>query len=485
VTVSKRKVFRVVPASADLLVAGISLDVRVFMYNASLILIAAVNSQLPWAKLVRNRHVFYVEGYDPQGAEGYYRLFRREWARFRKLWPLKTRLGDLKLDSTDIAHWTIETSGPYWQVSTYYEFLRLEEFIGGNMAQPLGRQLFRAARWMVGDLLSGTLARTFRASWWFAVHLLYSQTMIILWLALVVAAGVIAGVLLSSLAGMSPTAAAMIGAAVALLLLVASRPVAERSFALQIANCWPYVREFARGKQSGYSRSIALLAERVVAAARANEADEILIVGHSAGGGIAPVVVARAYEIDPELGLHGPTIVLLTLGSLLPAFALDREAQWLRGIIRKLVLEPSLLWVDCQSRKDWMNFWHFDLFGEIGVDRNKVRCDLRHWQVRFRDMLSEDTYARLQWNLFRMHYQFIMANDKRAPYDYFMLVCGPARIADWASDANKTLAVFAEGDQLADKYEQGLSERSLCSSSVSLADAPTAGVAPQRDDKGL
>ncbi len=439
--------------------------------------------------MVRNRHVFYVEGYDPQGAKGYYRLFRRELARFRKLWPLEVGLGSLKLDSKDIAHWTIKTNGPNWQVSTYYEFLRLEEFIGGNMAQPLGRQLFRAARWMAGDLLSGTLARTFRASWWFAVHLIYPQIMIILWAAFVVSAGVLSGAVLSSLAVMPPIAGAVIGVAVAVALFIALRPIAERSFVLQIANCWPYVREFARGKPSGYSRSIALLAERIVAAARANEADEILIIGHSAGGGIAPVIVARAYEIDPELGRHGPNIILLTLGSLLPAFALDREAQWLRGIIRQLVLEPSFLWVDCQSRKDWMNFWHLDLFGEIGVDRDKVRCELRYWQVRYRDMLSEDSYARLQWNLFRMHYQFIMANDKRAPYDYFMLVCGPARIADWASDSGRTLAAFGEAaayySQLAEKSEQHLSERSLCATSIGLADTWATGVASYREDKRL
>ena len=426
-----------------------------------------------------------MEGYDPQGAEGYYRLFRRELARFRKLWPLEVELGDLKLDSKDIAHWTIETNGPNWRVSTYYEFLRLEEFIGGNMAQPLGRQLFRAAQWMAGDLLSGTLARTFRASWWFAVHLIYPQIMIILWVSLVVSAGVLAGAVLSNLAVVPPTAGAVIGVTTAVAFFIALRPIAERSFVLQIANCWPYVREFARGKPSGYSRSIAIFAERIVAAAHANEADEILIVGHSAGGGIAPVIVARAYETDPELGRHGPNIILLTPGSLLPAFALDREAQWLRGIIRQLVLEPTLLWVDCQSRKDWMNFWHFDLFGEIGVDRDKVRCDLHYWQVRYRDMLSDESYARLQWNLFRMHYQFIMANDKRAPYDYFMLVCGPARLADWASDSDKTLAAFDEAAiyaQLAEKSEQHLSQQSLCVPSICTR---ATGVAPCREDKIL
>ena len=57
--------------------------------------------------LVARRHVFYVSGYDPQGAEGYHRLFERSLARFLKIWPLKTRLGQLALDSESFAHWTI------------------------------------------------------------------------------------------------------------------------------------------------------------------------------------------------------------------------------------------------------------------------------------------------------------------------------------------------------------------------------------------
>ena len=49
------------------------------------------------ARVIRRRHVIYVEGYDPQGAKGYYRLFdalldalpedlaaaRRGWASWR------------------------------------------------------------------------------------------------------------------------------------------------------------------------------------------------------------------------------------------------------------------------------------------------------------------------------------------------------------------------------------------------------------------
>ena len=96
--------------------------------------------------LIRRRHVIYVEGYDPQGAEGYYGLFERAWKRFLKIWPLQARLGALALDSQDFAHWDVEASGPNWQVATRYDFLRQEHIIRANMAEPLSRQIPRALR---------------------------------------------------------------------------------------------------------------------------------------------------------------------------------------------------------------------------------------------------------------------------------------------------------------------------------------------------
>jgi len=91
--------------------------------------------------VIRRRHVLYVEGYDPQGAEGYYRLFRREWKRFLSLRPIEAKLGELSLESDDIAHWTIDAAGPTWRATTRYEFLRQERLIRANMAQPMLRQL--------------------------------------------------------------------------------------------------------------------------------------------------------------------------------------------------------------------------------------------------------------------------------------------------------------------------------------------------------
>ena len=99
------------------------------------------------ATLIARRHVIYVSGYDPQGAEGYYRLFARSWKRFLTIWPLATKLGPLELDSEDFAHWIIEAAGPNWQVSTRYEFLRQEHMIRANMAEPMRRQVPQRRAW--------------------------------------------------------------------------------------------------------------------------------------------------------------------------------------------------------------------------------------------------------------------------------------------------------------------------------------------------
>src|SRR4029079_10746713 len=99
--------------------------------------------------LIRQRHVLYVEGYDPQGAEGYHNLFSRSFKRFLKNWPLTAKIGDLQIDSDDLAHWAVDTAGPNWQFAPRYDFLRQEQMIRANMAEPMWRQVPRALRWML------------------------------------------------------------------------------------------------------------------------------------------------------------------------------------------------------------------------------------------------------------------------------------------------------------------------------------------------
>jgi len=393
---------------------------------------------------VRRRHVLYVEGYDPQGAEGYYNIFRKSFERFLRIWPLKTKLSPLEIDSEFFAHWEIDTAGPNWQVHTRYDFLRQEQYIRANMAEPIVRIVRRALVWITDYLFSGAMYRVYRASWRYGLALTHFQAMLLGWLWAAVIAGAAAGFTLAHFFRLNiylSIAAGLIAALVCFRLL---RPLADRWFVVQINSHWPYLGEFGRGEPTGFDPPINACAERLIAVARENGVDEILVIGHSGGGVIAPAVIARALELDPNVGRHGPRVMLMTLGSIMPGAAVHPKAKRLRAIIERVAVEPSILWIDVQSSKDVLNFENFDPVAGIGIDPGEARCNPLIWQVRFRDLLSLNFYNSIRTNYFRLHYQFIMANDMRAPYDYFMLVCGPLPPEEWARRQYDLLAEFSE-----------------------------------------
>jgi hypothetical protein len=395
-------------------------------------------------RTVQRRHVIYVEGYDPRGAEGYYHLFQRACDRFRQKWLVSLTLQPLALDSDDFAHWQVAVRTSTWQIATHYDFLRLERFIRADMAGPVTRLILQGVGWVFDDLISGTLFRMFYASPRFILHILYFQLLVLAWLALPAIGGLLVGRTLTVDFGLPMP----LGIATSLLVgsasFLALRPIADRLRVVQISSCWVLLRKLARGSATWLDHVVDAGARHLIAVARANEMDELALVGHSAGGVIASAVMARALELDPDLGRRGPRLLLLTLGSIMPAVALHPAAGRMRKIVRRLAIEPTLAWVDCQSRKDYMSFSDFDPVEGIGVHVGTHRCNPLIWLVRFKDMIWPEYYRRFTWNLFRVHYQYIRAGDRRASYDYIFLVGGPVAIAEWARRHQELTLAFIE-----------------------------------------
>ena len=127
----------------------------------------------------------------------------------------------------------------------------------------------------------------------------------------------------------------------------------------------------------------------------------------------------------------------------MPGIAFHPRSKYLREVVRRLAIEPSLTWVDCQVRTD-VSFADFDPVSGLGIDAGPARRNPVVLPVHFRKQLSPETYAQVRFKIFRMHYQFIMANDLRASYDYFLYCCGPAPIEEWAANAIETFARFGE-----------------------------------------
>ena len=158
---------------------------------------------------------------------------------------------------------------------------------------------------------------------------------------------------------------------------------------------------------------------------------------------IASAIVARALELAPDLGRGGPRLVLVTLGSVMPAVALHPAARRMRSLVDQIARADALAWVDCQSRKDVMCFVDFDPVAGIGIkELGAARRNPLRWRINFKEAIAPEKYNEFSWNHFRIHYQYIMAGDRPAPYDYLLLVGGPMPIAEWPTRDREFFAAF-------------------------------------------
>ena len=62
---------------------------------------------------------------------------------------------------------------------------------------------------------------------------------------------------------------------------------------------------------------------------------------------------------------------------------------------------------------------------------------------------------------FEPHYQFVMANERRTVYDYFMMMCGSAPFARTIVQPNGPDDLYAADGSLRDVVERDVVERNL------------------------
>ncbi len=394
-----------------------------------------------WRAPVRRRHVIYVPGYDPRGLAEYYRMFRTEYAHFRELYGLTGTMSRPRQDEERFsAAWDIKTDGRDWNVETTYEFLRWDDIIRRDFARPAWWKILHEVKLLITITANGSYARIARAHWRFAVFMAYPLMVFISMLLASALAGGLAAWAIGSFITTSAVAV-LAGMAVAAASVVALLRWTERhTYLLYLFDDTVSTRQFARRQRPDWEERLGIFAGYLVEAAQAAAVDEIVVVGHSSGSFLAIDVVARALERDPDLGRHGPGISILTLGANLPIVGFEAAAGWFRERLRRIAIEPTVRWVEYQSRKDIMNFYPFDPIAGHGLDLGAERRNPTVISVTFRDIIKPENYRRFRWRFFRVHFQFVMANERPAAYDYYMIVCGPFSLPMRAARPAEVLA---------------------------------------------
>jgi pimeloyl-ACP methyl ester carboxylesterase len=387
----------------------------------------AAHSRAPGG-VVRTRTVFHIPGYDPAPPAAVRRRFVRELRHFQTTWCAQASVSEAASDA-EAESWQIVTTGANWRVATDFRLVRWDDIIAASGRLPMWRRI-PLGLVAFADFAVNALGRYLRANWRYALFFLFPFLLFAVFAGLALLAALIT-------AGASGSLLLAIAAALAVLAVLMRWP-GRRFFVPLLFDDWIFSRRYLRHGHPVLTPRLDRFADELVALARRQQADEILVVGHSLGAALAIDILDRALQRFPDLGRTGPRVTLISVGSSVLKIGLHARAEKFRGAVQRVASAAGIFWVDYQAISDVMNFYKRDPIATMGLS-TPVAPMVR--VVRFRHMLEPSAYARMRYDLFRLHCQFVSGNSRRAAYDYFMLLCGPlpaesqARSPDGAGSA--------------------------------------------------
>jgi pimeloyl-ACP methyl ester carboxylesterase len=320
----------------------------------------------------------------------------------------------------------VSAKGPNWATETTFELLDWQDIVRDEIARPAVAQVAGGMIAFGDFLFSGTAKRYFEAAWPYGAFFLVPFLNVILYAAVAIGAGILA-------AGWAPeniAIMAVIGALVACgVFALLMRWPGGRWHVHQALADWIFARAFMYGRRPAMDARLEQFAQRFIAVAQAGGCDEILVVGHSLGATMALMMLTRALEREAGVARRGSKICLLTVGSTIPKLALHPAATRLRAGAARVAGEAPLAWTEYQARRDAISFFRFDPVTLKRFNGNEEGRKPHIREVGIKDMMMPESYLRHWLHTMRLHYQFVMANERRANYDYLMFVCGPADFA--------------------------------------------------------
>ncbi|MCX7323407.1 MAG: hypothetical protein NTZ14_03025 [Hyphomicrobiales bacterium] len=355
--------------------------------------------------VVIRRRVLHFGGYDPMSPETFHARFRRELTRFASCWGVRAEATPLACVGS-MASWTVTVAGAGWRVETRHDLIRWDDLIAAQRRAGVWPRLRGGLAAGFDFVRYGALGGYLANAWRYAAFFLYPYFA----LAGVLLIGLLAGLAASVLGGPG-----WLSVLLGLLLAAAGLwRAAGHSHIGHLLDDWIFARKVVRGFEPSLAQRLSAAAGEV----SATPADRhVLVVGHSLGA----VLAAQMLDEAAGPGCNARAVTWLTIGSSILKIALHRQASGLRAQLGLIATAPSVAWIEYQAISDVMNFFRTDPVAVLGINGRSpvVR------KVRFGQMLNREYYASIRFNFFRLHCQFISANDKRAPYDYVMMICGP------------------------------------------------------------
>lgn len=391
---------------------------------------------------IRKRRVFYVSGFDPRGVAAYHRLFSEESQKLAARTGASLQAGARKREGPLSSTWQAERVEDGDTVRTTFEFFHWDDIARRHWHAGYARLYLLAFKvywyWIV---VSDFLARRIRrvSSWNFLTGIA-PAIVLFAFPPLALLAGW-AGHSLGQAVSGQPAWLPALWAAAGFSAVIGLAWWLERFFSLGwLLRTYGFVIDWSLGRVPELDERMDRFAERIASYVETSGDDEIIVVGHSVGANVAVSVMVRALAINPLLLRRTCPVGLLTLGSSIPMQGLMPWSRNFREELARLAADDDLAWVDVSAPQDVASFALHNPVTASGVTING-QAPQRPIVVpgAFRERLAPENYESASWDVFRMHFQYLMAGERDLPNDYLSVTTDGAAFRDRFSEVHETV----------------------------------------------
>jgi hypothetical protein len=391
-------------------------------------------------KRVRKRWVFHIPGYDPIPPRRYRELYRKESAAQAAISGYQIAV-QAKSNSETFG-WSANARIDDTDVQARIDMLVWSDIVRDSMSQSIPAtylQLLQTA-WIY--ISTGALRRLMWMRKGPVIAALYPVGMLLLQLLVAVLlggflgnlvqtgaqwlAGMIGGVIAAMLTWLGLLLKYALWLTVIVVVLRWFKARDNKLFAYYLMHDYAFSARLRGQTPHALERRMAAFGDQI-AAAFADDVDEVLVVGHSSGAHLAISILADL--IRQGRVPHDPKLALLTLGQVVPMVSFLPKADQLRADLAFLAAQDALTWVDVTAPGDGCSFALCDPVAVTGVTPPGKRWPLVI-SAAFTQSLSPARWKALRWRFFRLHFQYLCAFDQPKDYDYFQITAGPVSLAD-------------------------------------------------------
>jgi hypothetical protein len=362
------------------------------------------------------RLVFLFAGFETHNSEAQRLRFDYAAQKTGLLWDSSFEVGALEPADGGCPEFRVAARGPGWEAQTDIVVCDWSGLIAEAEGENSGKRFLLGVWALTSFALNGTLFRYVRTSWRYGLFFLYPGLLIVT---------ALAPLALAAKGGAAALAAVLLSAG--LLWLFSSKLLL-----MTLLDNWRFARVAALERDAAIASKTAFFAtamrRRVQAFHAEDKGGEVLVAAHSLGAYFAVMSLGGALA---EMKPHQPPPSLLMAGSSLLKIALHPKAVWLRAAVGDIA-RSDVPWLDVQSLTDVLNFYRADPAAALGVAAKRPPV-LQY--VRFRSMLTAETYRRIKRNWLRVHRQFVLAGERRTNYSFHMMLAGPFQFAEIIENA--------------------------------------------------